>query len=79
MPSAVGAVGAVPVAGGFLLNVVTEGTHAPTWVADLSPFAHLAAAPNASPDWAAVATFTAIGAGLGAVGLLGYRRRDLIT
>jgi ABC-2 type transport system permease protein len=79
LPSAVGAIGAVPVAGGFLLNVMTQGTNAPTWLANLSPFVHLAAVPNAEPHWAATAAFTAIGAGVIALGLLGYHRRDLIT
>ncbi len=79
LPSAVGAIGAVPVVGGFFLNVLTQGTNAPTWVVDLSPFVHLAAVPNAEPNWVATAAFTAIGAGLSAVGLLGYHRRDLTT
>jgi ABC-2 type transport system permease protein len=79
LPSAVGAIGAVPVVGGFFLNVLTQGTNAPTWVVDLSPFVHLAAVPNAEPDWLATVVFTVIGAGMSAVGLLGYRRRDLIT
>lgn len=79
LPSAVGAVGAIPVAGGFLLNVVTEGTNAPKWIADLSPFAHLPAVPNASPDWAAVAAFTVTGVSLVALGLTAFARRDLTT
>jgi ABC-2 type transport system permease protein len=79
LPSAVGAIGAVPVVGGFLLDVLTQDTNAPTWVVDLSPFVHLAAVPNAEPDWGTTAAFTAIGAGLIALGLLGYHRRDLIT
>ena len=69
LPSAVGAIGAVPVAGGFLLNVITQGTGAPTWVADLSPFVHLAAVPNAPPDWVAISVLTIIGAVLIALGL----------
>jgi ABC-2 type transport system permease protein len=79
LPSVVGAVGAVPVAGGFLLNLLTEGTNAPKWAADLSPFAHLAPVPNASPDWAAVAAFTVTGVGLVVLGITGYARRDLTT
>ena len=51
LPSAVGAIGAVPVVGGFFLYVLTQGTNAPTWVVDLSPFVHLAAVPNATPNW----------------------------
>ena len=52
LPSAVGAIGALPVAGGFLLNVVAQSTHAPGWLVNLSPFAHLSAVPNTPPDWA---------------------------
>ncbi len=79
LPSAVGAIGAVPVAGGFFLNVLTQGTNAPVWVVDLSPFVHLAAVPDAPPNWAATGAFCAIGAALVAVGLAGYTRRDLTT
>ena len=79
LPSAVGAIGAVPVAGGFLLNVVAESTGGPSWVADLSPFAHLAPVPDATPDWIATSAFIIIGAGLIALGMLGYQRRDLTT
>ena len=46
---------------------------APTWVVDLSPFAHLAAVPNAPPDWAAIAAFIVIGAILIALGIAGLR------
>ena len=35
------------------------GRGAPTWVAGMSPFAHLAAVPNAAPNWAATAAFIA--------------------
>ncbi len=79
LPSAVGAIGALPVAGGFLLNVITQSTGGPDWVVNLSPFVHLAAVPNAPPDWVAVAALTVIGAVLVALGLLGYSRRDLTT
>lgn len=79
LPSAVGAIGALPVVGGFLLNVITEGMQAPAWVVNLSPFAHLAAVPNAGPNWVATAALTVVGAVLIAFGLLGYHRRDLTT
>jgi ABC-2 type transport system permease protein len=79
LPSAVGAVGALPVAGGFLLDVITQGTNAPNWTMQLSPFAHMAAVPNAPPHWTAIAVFTLIGASLIVVGLAGYTRRDLTT
>ncbi|KUH99235.1 hypothetical protein [Mycobacterium sp. IS-3022] len=79
LPSAVAAIGAVPVAGGFVFNVLASNADAPTWVAGLSPFAHLAAVPNAAPDWAATGGFAVIGAALIAAGMVGYSRRDLTT
>ena len=79
LPSAVGVIGAFPVVGGFLLNVVTQGSSAPNWVIGLSPFAHLAAVPNASPDWPATGAFIAIGAVFAAVGITRYAHRDLTT
>ena len=79
LPSAVGPIGALPVVGGFLLNVVAQGSSAPNWVTGLSPFAHLAPVPNAPPDWVAIGAFIAIGAILVALGVAGYTRRDLTT
>jgi ABC-2 type transport system permease protein len=79
LPSAVGAVGAVPVAGGFLLNVLADSAGAPPWVAGMSPFAHLASVPNAAPNWVATTAFILIGVGLVAMGITGYVHRDLTT
>jgi ABC-2 type transport system permease protein len=79
LPSAVGAIGALPVAGGFLLNVITQGTRAPTWVVNLSPFAHVSAVPNLPPGWAAIAALTVIGTLLAALGVAGFSLRDLTT
>jgi ABC-2 type transport system permease protein len=79
LPQAVAAVGALPVAGGFLLDIVALSTHAPQWVVDLSPFAHLHAVPYEMPDWAAISALTVIGSILLAVGVAGYSRRDLTT
>ncbi len=62
LPSGVVAIGALPVAGGFLLNVVSQSVRAPDWVMRLSPFAHLGAVPNAPPDRAGIAAFIMIGA-----------------
>ncbi|MEO3758119.1 polyketide antibiotic transporter [Mycobacterium sp. B14F4] len=75
-PGAVTAVGAVPVVGGFLLNVVADSVGAPDWVSNASPFVHVAATPAAAPNWTATAVFVAVAAALSAVGIGGYRRRD---
>ncbi|MEV0027953.1 polyketide antibiotic transporter [Nocardia sp. NPDC050793] len=78
-PPAVGAIGALPVVGGFLLNVVDHSVPVPSWLATLSPFAHLAAVPHTPPDWTASGALTATAIALTALGLLGYQRRDLDT
>jgi ABC-2 type transport system permease protein len=79
LPSAVGAVGALPVVGGFLLDVITQSMHAPSWIVSLSPFTHLAAVPDAAPDWPAITVLTGIGAVFALLGVAGYSRRDLTT
>ncbi|WP_051047512.1 polyketide antibiotic transporter [Nocardia asiatica] len=76
-PDAVGLIGAVPVAGGFLLDVMVQSTGAPAWIREISPFAHLAAVPDAAPSWAESAALTTIAAAMAAIGLYGYTRRDL--
>jgi ABC-2 type transport system permease protein len=79
LPSAVGPIGALPVVGGFLLNVIVQTTHAPAWVVGLSPWTHLAAVPETPPNWAAVAILLSISAMLTALGVFGYVQRDLDT
>jgi ABC-2 type transport system permease protein len=79
LPSAVGAVGALPVVGGFLLNVIAESMRAPAWVLNISPYAHVAAVPSVSPQVLAITTFLVVGAALTALGIAGYRRRDLMS
>ncbi|WP_340682589.1 polyketide antibiotic transporter [Amycolatopsis coloradensis] len=78
-PRAVALIGAVPVVGGFLLNVILQSTEAPVWLTYLTPFGHLAAVPGTPPDWGAIAVLITIAASLAALGVLGYRRRDLNT
>ncbi|WP_102144973.1 polyketide antibiotic transporter [Mycobacterium hubeiense] len=75
LPSWVGAIGSIPVVGGFLLHAVAPND----MLARLSPFAHVAAVPNAPPDWTGVAALTLITAAMVAAGLVGYSRRDLTT
>lgn len=79
LPAGVVAIGALPVAGGFLLNVVTQSIRAPHWAVNMSPFAHLAPVPDTPPEWMATGIFIAISCGLIALGLVGYNRRDLVT
>jgi ABC-2 type transport system permease protein len=76
-PSAVLAVGVLPAAGGFLLQVFADSFGWPSWVGGLSPFAHLAAVPAEPMNVAGAVGMLVVAAALGAVGILGYARRDL--
>ncbi|RZQ64582.1 polyketide antibiotic transporter [Amycolatopsis suaedae] len=76
-PRAAAAIGALPVAGGFLLHVTVQSMDASGWLSALSPFAHLAAVPDTPPDWPATTALAVIAALLTAAGLVGYARRDL--
>jgi ABC-2 type transport system permease protein len=79
LPSAVGAIGALPVAGGFLLNIIAQSIQAPPWAVKASPFAHVSAVPAVAPDWTGTAALTTIGALLLTFGVAGYLRRDLTS
>ncbi|MFJ3927029.1 hypothetical protein [Streptomyces sp. NPDC090022] len=76
-PRAVVLVGSLPAAGGFLLKVIADSSGLPTWVAQLSPFTHLAAVPDAPAHWPASLLMTAMAVIATAAGALGYRLRDL--
>ncbi|OBA78041.1 hypothetical protein A9W99_25320 [Mycobacterium sp. 1164966.3] len=77
LPSAAGAIGALPLVGGFLVNLILQITKAPRWIATLSPWAHLAPVPDRPPNWAATIILLLIAATLTGVGVYGYVRRDL--
>lgn len=79
LPSAVFAIGALPIVSGFLVNAIMQTTKGPGWISDLSPWAHLAAVPESPPHWAATAVFLLIGAILTGLGVYGYVQRDLAT
>lgn len=79
LPSAVTAVGAVPVAGGFLLEVLADSLPAPRLLQQVSPFPHVASVPAEPPNTGAIVVFLVIGVALAAAGVTGYRRRDLVS
>ena len=49
----------------------------PRWVHDLSPMEHTGRPPLDTVSWSAVMVLLLVAAGLMAVGLAGFRRRDL--
>jgi polyether ionophore transport system permease protein len=79
LPSAAGAIGALPVVGGFVVNVIMQTTQAPAWFVNLSPWTHLAAVPETPANWAATTILLFIGAILTALGVYGYAQRDLAS
>jgi ABC-2 type transport system permease protein len=76
LPSAAGAIGALPIVAAFVVNVALQAAKAPRWVLNFSPLAHLAAVPDAPPDWTATTIFLLIGVILTGLGVCGYVRRD---
>lgn len=77
LPSGVLAIGALPIIGGYLVNVLAQSLNGPSWIATLSPWAHLAAVPDAPPNWGATIVLLLLGAVLTALGAVGYVRRDV--
>jgi ABC-2 type transport system permease protein len=49
----------------------------PDWVMDISPFTHVPLLPAAGFDVVPLAALTAVAAALCAVGLVGFRRRNV--
>ena len=77
VPQAVLPIGALPTAGGFLLQVLAENLQWPDPLKQLSPFTHLNPVPYQAPDWIGAAAMTAISLILVAIGLYGFTKRDL--
>lgn len=49
----------------------------PDWMAKLSPFGHVAQVPVEEMDWVATSVLLLVAAGCTAIGMFGYRRRDV--
>ncbi|WP_422735763.1 hypothetical protein ACN263_19170 [Micromonospora sp. WMMD729] len=77
MPRLTMLLGGVPTIGGFLLLVIAESVGAPDWVRDISPFAHLAPVPLTNACMTVTTVMLALATLLTALGVAGYRRRDL--
>lgn len=69
------AYGAVAVA--YVVQMIGALAGAPSWVTDLSPFAHVAAVPAVPVDVTTTIVMLAIAAALGLGGLVAFRRRDI--
>ena len=73
---------AAGVAGGlavglYMIELIGPALSWPAWVLDLSPYHHLALVPVEPAAWTALAVMLCIAVAAGALGLLGYARRDL--
>jgi len=74
------AVAAWAVAGAvLLLGWVGPALDVPRAVLDLSPFGHLPKLPGGEMEWTPLLLLTALAAALVTAGLVGLRRRDLVT
>lgn len=77
LPDATLLVGAIPAAGGFLLQVLAESLRWPGWIVWWSPYRHLHAVPYEGVDWAGATGMVLVAVILAAAGLVGFARRDL--
>ncbi|MGW4256490.1 ABC transporter permease [Streptomyces californicus] len=77
-PRAAAAAWIVPVYG-FLVGYLGPVLRLPEGLRNLSPFGHVPRLPAAEPAWTPLLVLTAVAAGLIALGLAGFRRRDLDT
>ncbi len=73
---------AVPAAWGLLVAFIVLGEFGalwdlPSWVLDLSPFAHSPTLPGQDVAWGSIVGLLAVAAFLTVLGLAGWRRRDL--
>jgi len=78
LPLAVGAVWALF---GFAMIIGTFGPlmDLPRWVHDLSPFEHIARLPMDTLSWTPLIVLTIVALAVSAIGLAGFRHRDLET
>ncbi|WNM39018.1 hypothetical protein RMN56_28440 [Micromonospora halotolerans] len=76
-PRTVATVGMLPTAGGFLLKVTADSVEAPAWVGWLSPYRHLAAVPETTPNWAGTPVMLGAALAAAAAGVWSFARRDM--
>ncbi|MQA15227.1 MAG: ABC transporter permease [Pseudonocardiaceae bacterium] len=78
LPRAIGATWGV-LGFGLIIGFFGPIMDLPQWVHNLSPLEHIARLPLEQLTWAPMLILTVIAAGLLAIGLYGFRRRDLET
>lgn len=76
LPRAAAAVWLVPVYA-FLVGYLGQILRFPDWMSNLSPFGHVPQLPAEPLNWVPLLVLTALAAALAALGLVGFRRRDL--
>ena len=64
--------------GGYLVELFGPAFDWPNWVMNLSPYHHLAMVPVEPVAWPATWALVALAIGCGALGFVGYHRRDLV-
>lgn len=67
----------IGVLGSFVLTLLGPTFKLPEWALGISPFHHIPQVTAASPDWAGLLWVTLFTAAFLAIGLAGFRRRDL--
>ncbi len=78
LPRASAAAWLVPVYA-FVVGYLGQILRFPDWMTGLSPFGHVPRLPAAGMEWTPLLVMTVLAAGLGRLGLAGFRRRDLDT
>lgn len=63
----------------FVVGYLGEILGFPDWMSNISPFGHVPQVPAEAMRWTPLLILTALAAGLVALGLAGFRRRDLET
>lgn len=78
LPRATAAVWLVPVYA-FVVGYLGQILGFPGWLGEISPFGHIPRLPAEEMAWTPMLVLTAVAAALVALGLAGFRRRDLET
>ncbi|HEY5879966.1 MAG TPA: hypothetical protein VIU11_13725, partial [Nakamurella sp.] len=59
------------------LGQLGELLQLPQWIMNLSPYSHVPQVPVAAMDWTPMVVLTLVAAALMAIGVVGFRRRDV--